>query len=149
MDRISEDGNADFVLKNGKRVGETLADPKLASKLAGKRVFLVAATLRPETMYGQTNCFVGPELDYAFYAIKNSDEVWVTTERAGKNMAWQGLFGGEDGEMECLAVVKGCDLVGLPLKAPLAKFDKVYCLPMETVLATKVRHIFVFIYLRY
>lgn len=27
-------------------------------------VFLMAATLRPETMYGQTNCWILPEGDY-------------------------------------------------------------------------------------
>jgi len=33
----------------------------MKEKLEGKRVFLVAATLRPETMYGQTNCYLLPE----------------------------------------------------------------------------------------
>ncbi len=28
-------------------------------------IFLVAATLRPETMYGQTNCFLHPDIKYA------------------------------------------------------------------------------------
>ena len=28
-------------------------------------VYLVAATLRPETMYGQTNCWVRPDMAYA------------------------------------------------------------------------------------
>jgi hypothetical protein len=32
------------------------------SSLSGREVFLVAATLRPETMYGQTNCFVRPDM---------------------------------------------------------------------------------------
>ncbi|PFH31514.1 leucyl-tRNA synthetase [Besnoitia besnoiti] len=32
-----------------------------------KRVSLVAATLRPETMYGQTNCYVLPEGKYGVY----------------------------------------------------------------------------------
>ena len=36
--------------------------PVLFSALAGKKVFLVAATLRPETMYGQTNCWVRPDM---------------------------------------------------------------------------------------
>ena len=31
--------------------------------LAGQPVFLVAATLRPETMYGQTNCWVRPDME--------------------------------------------------------------------------------------
>ena len=34
----------------------------LCSALAGKNVFLMAATLRPETMYGQTNCWVQPDI---------------------------------------------------------------------------------------
>ena len=32
------------------------------SALSGKNVFLMAATLRPETMYGQTNCWVQPDI---------------------------------------------------------------------------------------
>ncbi|KAJ1677879.1 cytosolic leucyl tRNA synthetase [Spiromyces aspiralis] len=35
--------------------------------LKGKNIFLLAATLRPETMYGQTNCYVGTELEYIFH----------------------------------------------------------------------------------
>jgi leucyl-tRNA synthetase len=34
--------------------------PKLKS-LEGRKVYLAAATLRPETMYGQTNCWVLPD----------------------------------------------------------------------------------------
>jgi leucyl-tRNA synthetase len=43
-------------------------------KLApGAAVYFMAATLRPETMYGQTNCWVLPEGDYgAFQAPDNA-----------------------------------------------------------------------------
>lgn len=41
---------------------------KLAA-LEGKDVFLAPATLRPETMYGQTNCFVLPDGDYGAYEV--------------------------------------------------------------------------------
>ena len=34
----------------------------IISALSGKNVFLMAATLRPETMYGQTNCWVQPDI---------------------------------------------------------------------------------------
>ncbi|KAI9895700.1 hypothetical protein PsorP6_019299 [Peronosclerospora sorghi] len=40
------------------RVKEPLS--KKLAPLCGKKVFLAAATLRPETQYGQTNCFVSP-----------------------------------------------------------------------------------------
>ena len=43
--------------------------PAKLAALQGKNVFLIAATLRPETMYGQTNCWIAPEISYiAFQA---------------------------------------------------------------------------------
>ena len=53
----------------------------LNEALEGRVVYLVAATLRPETMYGQTNCFVLPSGDYGAYAMKDN-EVYVCSARA-------------------------------------------------------------------
>jgi len=39
-----------------------LQNPDKFPKLNGKQVFFVAATLRPETMYGQTNCWISPDI---------------------------------------------------------------------------------------
>lgn len=111
------------------------AAPLLDEKLQGKNVFLVAATLRPETMYGQTNCFVGPKLEYGAYRINESD-VYICTERAARNFAYQGIVD-ERGRVECLASVPGAALVGTRIKAPLAVHGEVYVAPMDTVLATK------------
>ena len=107
----------------------------LHSVLGGRQVFLVAATLRPETMYGQTNCYVGVDLDYGLYIV-NGKEAWVCTERSARNMSFQGLFE-EKGVCKKIADLKGWDLVGVPLSAPLAPYERVYTLPMEGVLATK------------
>ena len=107
----------------------------LPSKLAklGSDVYLVAATLRPETMYGQTNCWIRPDMDYiAFKVCKNGSEVYVATKRAARNMAYQG-FTKEDGKFEIVADLKGQDILGLALKAPLSVFDKIYTLPMLTI----------------
>jgi leucyl-tRNA synthetase len=60
------------------------------SMLEGKRVFLVPATLRPETMYGQTNCFLSPKITYGAFEMKDN-EVFICVERAVRNMAFQGL----------------------------------------------------------
>lgn len=96
-------------------------------------VYLVAATLRPETMYGQTNCFVLPEGDYGLY-LMNNDEVFVTSRRAAINMYYQDLGELEDGAVpEALHEVKGQDLIGLPLSAPLTSLETVYVLPMTTI----------------
>ena len=44
--------------------------------LEGRKVFLAAATLRPETAYGQTNCFVLPTGEYGAFEMKN-DEIFI------------------------------------------------------------------------
>ena len=42
--------------------------PELQEKFKDKKIFLVAATLRPETMFGQTNCFILPSDKKGKYA---------------------------------------------------------------------------------
>lgn len=64
--------------------------PEQLAEWKDKKISLVAATLRPETMYGQTNCFVLPEGEYGLFEMKD-DEFFVMTERAAKNMAYQEL----------------------------------------------------------
>eukprot|EP00750_Incisomonas_marina_P020549 INCI4053.1.p1 GENE.INCI4053.1~~INCI4053.1.p1 ORF type:complete len:995 (-),score=191.74 INCI4053.1:95-2965(-) len=100
--------------------------------LTGKKVFLVAATLRPETMYGQTNCFVLPSGAYGVYEI-NDTEYFVCSARSAKNMSYQGLSK-EYAKPVCVLNVTGDDLLGLPLKAPnVTAYDRVYCLPLLTI----------------
>ena len=79
-------------------------------------VFLVAATLRPETMYGQTNCFVLPEGEYGAFEMK-SGEIFICSARAAKNMSYQDMTA-ERGVVKQVATFMGQDLIGLPLKAP-------------------------------
>jgi leucyl-tRNA synthetase len=105
------------------------------SELSGKNVYFVAATLRPETMYGQTNCFVGTEIKYGLYQVNDKD-VFFITERAARNMAYQKIFN-NFGEIKKIAEIKGDLVVGTKVKAPLSKYPEVYVLPMENVLATK------------
>lgn len=104
-------------------------------KVKGKKVSLVAATLRPETMYGQTNCFVGTPITYGIYQASDN-EAYVITDRAARNMAYQGTFA-KRGDMIKLADVKGADLVGTKVSPAFGQHKEVYVLPMEGVLATK------------
>jgi leucyl-tRNA synthetase len=101
------------------------------SALQGKNVFLAPATLRPETMYGQTNCFVLPEGDYGAYEIINGD-VLIMSHRAAIGLSYQGHFA-TNGVAVPLVVVKGTDLIGVPLSAPNAKYEVVYTLPLMTI----------------
>lgn len=75
------------------------------SKLKGKNIFLVAATLRPETMFGQTNIWVRPDMKYIAHELKNGD-VFVCTRRSALNMAYQG-FTKEDGKINVLVELVG------------------------------------------
>eukprot|EP01022_Parablepharisma_sp_SALTPOND_P024878 TRINITY_DN559_c0_g1_i1.p1 TRINITY_DN559_c0_g1~~TRINITY_DN559_c0_g1_i1.p1 ORF type:complete len:1122 (+),score=167.37 TRINITY_DN559_c0_g1_i1:4398-7763(+) len=105
--------------------------PEPLKSFQGQKVFLVAATLRPETMYGQTNCFVLPDGQYGLFKMKNGD-LFICSERSAKNMAYQELTA-EDGKYPSLATIKGSELIGAALKAPLTKYEKVYALPMMTI----------------
>lgn len=109
--------------------------PLRCAGLEGKKVFLAPATLRPETMYGQTNCFVLPEGDYGAFEI-STGEVLIMSARAARGLAHQGWMK-EWGVAESLVDLKGWDLLGLPLKAPNAKFDRVYTLPLVTISMNK------------
>merc|ERR1719270_2878223 len=101
------------------------------SSFSGKQVFLVAATLRGETMYGQTNCWVRPDMRYVAIGTSKG-EVWVCSPRAARNLSYQG-FTPEDGKENILAELVGQDIMGLGLSAPLTSFKTIYTLPMLTI----------------
>ncbi|KAK6740049.1 hypothetical protein RB195_008489 [Necator americanus] len=114
-----------------------VVDPKpTALAHINKPVYLVAATLRPETMYGQTNCYLHPDIQYsAFYAGEKEDMVFIATARAARNMSYQGLTA-ENGVVhyvEGLEKFPGSKILGAGLSAPLATYPKVYALPMLTI----------------
>lgn len=93
---------------------------------------MVAATLRPETMYGQTNCWLHPDIKYIAFKTTRSNEVWVCTNRAARNMSYQG-FTAIEGKYDVLATITGSQLFGTALSAPLTSHKIVYCLPMLSV----------------
>ena len=99
-------------------------------------VFFVPATLRPETMYGQTCCFVGPKIKYGVFKVSEK-EYYVVTDRAARNMAYQGIFP-KNGVYEKVAEIIGSACVGTLVNAPLSVHKEgVRILPMDSVLPTK------------
>ncbi|KAI5341858.1 hypothetical protein L3X38_009733 [Prunus dulcis] len=88
------------------KMEEVAPFPAKLGVLEGRKVFLAAATLRPETMRGQTNAWVLPE-------------------------------GKVPEKPTCLVDLTGYDLIGLPLKSPLALNQIIYALPMLTILTDK------------
>ena len=105
--------------------------PGKLSTLSSKPVFLIAGTLRPETMYGQTNCWIGPDVPYIAVETKEK-EVFICTKRAAKNMAYQGILSVEN-EVHAIMSFQGHELMGLKLSAPLTSYKTIYTLPMLTV----------------
>ena len=98
-------------------------------------VFLLAATLRPETMCGQTNCWALPEGEYGVYKGLNG-EYYVMTQRSAYNLSYQDRLP-ETGKPELVVAVKGADLFGLPLSSPSSFYERIYVLPLMTILTNK------------
>eukprot|EP00252_Welwitschia_mirabilis_P016916 TRINITY_DN37672_c0_g1_i1.p1 TRINITY_DN37672_c0_g1~~TRINITY_DN37672_c0_g1_i1.p1 ORF type:complete len:1138 (+),score=208.54 TRINITY_DN37672_c0_g1_i1:127-3540(+) len=109
--------------------------PEKLNVLEGRKVYLAAATLRPETMYGQTNAWVLPEGKYGAFEINDTD-VFIVTERAALNLAYQHLSKIPE-KPTCLLELTGNDLIGLPLQSPLSMNKVIYVLPMLTILTNK------------
>ncbi|HTY47828.1 MAG TPA: leucine--tRNA ligase [Methanomassiliicoccales archaeon] len=74
-------------------------------------LFLVAATLRPETVFGQTNFWINPNVTYA--KVRNGDETWVISKEAFGKLEHQ-----KDG-LEVVGEVSGRSLVGAKCIAPV------------------------------
>ena len=108
----------------------------------GANCFFVPATLRPETMYGQTCCFVGPSITYGVYKASET-EYFVFTKRGAWNLAFQGFFFTSENfprdasALQPVVEFPGSAAVGTLVAAPLSVHKQVRILPMETVLATK------------
>jgi leucyl-tRNA synthetase len=145
----------------------------IASKYS---VFFIAATLRPETLYGQTNCFVLPTGEYGIYlalderitkadnidvycavmeekeAYDKCHQVFICSERSALNMAYQGLLPvTQDANglynTICLGTITGDKLIGLPLSSPNTVYTTIYMLPMMTISLNKGHKTFVYFYI--
>ncbi|XP_032388845.1 leucine--tRNA ligase, cytoplasmic [Etheostoma spectabile] len=102
-----------------------------SSAMKGKNIFLVAATLRPETMFGQTNCWVRPDMKYVAFETTSGD-IFICTSRSARNMSYQG-FTKENGVVSVVMEILGQDILGCALSAPLTSYKIIYALPMLTI----------------
>ncbi len=97
---ISKGGNA-----------EKLEYTLLKFKVEGMDAYLIAATLRPETVFGQTNFWVNPDVEYVI--AKVDGEKWIISEQAAMKLRYQGR------EVEVLDRIKGSELIGKMAIAPM------------------------------
>ena len=129
---------------------------QLAESHPGSPVFLLAATLRPETMFGQTNCWALPTGEYGVYEGARTPSptadggggdsssspppppLYVVGRHAARNMAYQDLLAsGPDPNPAPVRTVTGQELLGVPLSAPRAPHATVFVLPLLTISMTK------------
>ncbi len=75
--------------------------------------FIVAATLRPETVFGQTNLWINPEIEYV--RAKVNSENWIISEGCVEKLRNQ------DKDVEVVGYVKGKELIGKYCVAPYIK----------------------------
>uniref|UniRef100_A0A3P8TH61 Leucine--tRNA ligase, cytoplasmic n=1 Tax=Amphiprion percula TaxID=161767 RepID=A0A3P8TH61_AMPPE len=112
----------------------TLIKMKIVEPYTAKfksKVFYMAATLRPETMFGQTNCWVRPDMKYVAFET-NSGDIFISTSRSARNMSFQG-FTKENGVVPVIMEILGQDILGSALSAPLTSYKIIYALPMLTI----------------
>jgi leucyl-tRNA synthetase len=56
-------------------------------KLCDEDAYLLAATLRPETIFGVTNIWIKPEATYV--RVRVNDEVWIVSREAAEKLSYQ------------------------------------------------------------
>ncbi len=91
--------------------GETPQEFTLLKFKMKDGAYIVAATLRPETVYGQTNLWVGPENSYVRARVNG--EEWILSEQAVRKLSEQ------EKTPQLLGTVMGKELIGQHAVAPM------------------------------
>jgi leucyl-tRNA synthetase len=77
--------------------------------------YIVAATLRPETVYGQTNLWVDPNISYVKARV--GKETWVISKECAEKLKYQ------KDDIEIIGEVTGRQLIGKYCTAPAIERD--------------------------
>ena len=79
----------------------------------GDGYIIPTATLRPETIYGVTNLWVNPNIEYVKICLKDKDERWIVSKEAAKKLEFI------DHKVTIESYVLGKELVGTLAKNPV------------------------------
>ncbi|XP_073994755.1 leucine--tRNA ligase, cytoplasmic-like [Rhodnius prolixus] len=104
--------------------------PSKLSELRGRPIYLAATSHRLETLYGQTNCWIHPNLSYICFESKFG--MCICTKRAARNMAFQGLAM-EYGKIGHYIELKGEEIIGKSIDGEINDYRVIYSLPMLTI----------------
>ncbi len=75
------------------------------------RYTIVAATLRPETIFGVTNVWINPDVTYDI--VRVDDEEWIVSPQCTYKLSFQDI------KAEKLGTLKGAQMVGKRIQTPL------------------------------
>lgn len=75
------------------------------------KLYAVAATLRPETVFGQTNFWVNPDVEYVKASV--GDETWILSREAAEKLSFQ------KADVRITGSVSGKSLIGRFVIAPM------------------------------
>lgn len=121
----------EYTLIKMKLVDPLKVDEKF-SKCNGADVYLLAATLRPETMIGQTNYWVKPNVEYDVVKAKGFNEYYVAGKRSVQNLIAQEYA--EEGDS--LFMLSSSKLIGAEVTTPCVD-RKIRGFPLEDIIMTK------------
>ncbi|HEY6586850.1 MAG TPA: leucine--tRNA ligase [Nitrososphaeraceae archaeon] len=75
-------------------------------RLAENDVILPTATLRPETIFGVTNLWVNPDIEYLIIDVDNNTEQWIVTKEASTKLEFL------NHSIKINKTIKGNELIG-------------------------------------
>lgn len=78
--------------------------------------FIVVATLRPETMFGQTNVWLDPNINYVKISVGN--EIWIASKEFADKIKYQ-----KEEEVQIVGQIAGKELLGKYCLAPYVNRD--------------------------
>ncbi|MBR9707391.1 MAG: class I tRNA ligase family protein, partial [Candidatus Diapherotrites archaeon] len=91
---------------------------KFKFDLNGDKAFIIAATLRPETVYGQTNLWVNPAVEYV--RAKVDGETWIISSQCAKKLSYQGKEVEIEGKVPAKSLIgKFCTAPGIDREVPI------------------------------
>ena len=82
-------------------------------RLSNSEIFLPVVTLRPETIFGVTNLWINPDIDYI--EIEIDQERWIVTREATKKLEFL------NHNIKILNVVSGKNLIGKNVISPICE----------------------------
>ncbi|MFA5382662.1 MAG: leucine--tRNA ligase [Candidatus Micrarchaeia archaeon] len=108
---VAVDPSEADISKGGKAEKNEYVLLKFKFKNQDKEMFIIAATLRPETVFGQTNLWIDPNQEYSIIQVEN--EPWICSKQCAEKIKYQ-----KEDTRE-LGMIKGSEMIGKYIEAPM------------------------------